>query len=463
MTDTQWQIKAITAEEYAHAHTATADARTAAGVDKATNAHTATNTDTTTDTHAAATDAHTAANAHAPNAHTATDAHAPATPNAHTAGKAAAGVRAYATPSPDTEGGTHSLLQSVTWGALKSTVGWRSCYFMAVHPVYGAFRLLVLVRLLWFRFCLAYIAGAPSDVYSVASTKAQRADLSDRYSAAISDVQPVADTEARIALLSSLSHALVAHITPKPFLIRWDPPFRGNPRAPHAKWRTMIRKESMHMAPHDVQPRHTILIDLHAPTEKLLARMKSKTRYNIRLAQKRGIEIQEAPASDLRRWYTLYGETCARNRIGQRTMHYFETLFRIGCRRGSDTHVQLFLAQYAQTLVGGIIVVVHGGVATYLFGASKSTMRNLMANYLLQWHAMLYAKECGCQYYDLYGVAPQESNNHLSGLYRFKSGFGGMFIERWGSIDYLVSPFSAHLYHLAEHAYFSYHRRFKKR
>ena len=377
---------------------------------------------------------------------------------------------------------TQSLLQSALWGALKSTVGWEDRYLMVSHPHYPSFPLLTLTKRLPLGTSLVYIAHAPPVPDTISP---------DRY--------PM--------LLSSLSAAVAAQLgrtprrgnrspqrhlgrTPRrgsqpPFMIRWDPPFIGDARAalPATRRRSSRgdrnaptgRAVRLIPAPHSVQPRHTIIIDLRPDAEHILAHMKAKTRYNIHLAERKEVTVNIAIAApptadgttpitaELRRWYAVYRQTCARNRIGQRPLQYFQTLFRLSGAESSDVRVELLCAEHAEVLLGGIIVAYHNGTATYLFGASASIMRNLMANHLLQWQAILRAKQRGCSRYDLFGVAPAAHGHYLSGLYRFKTGFGGRLIERWGSVDHILAPIRARLYRSAERARFFYYRRINTR
>jgi len=331
-----------------------------------------------------------------------------------------------------------SLLQSAVWGELKSSFGWHSHYFSLAHAAYGSFPLLLLTRRFRGGLLFGYGAHAPS---------------------ISADSLP---PEEQLALLSGMSRALIEHLARAPFVIRWDPLFYGDPpfsAAPPRRAKEMRLKA----APHSVQPRHTILIDLSPTKEEILAQMKAKTRYNIRLAEKHGVHVRRMADHHLGQWYRIYRETCLRNRIGARSYAYFQRLLRIARERAGEITIALLHASYEEKLLGGIIVVLYNSTATYLFGASSHALRNLMPNHLLQWHAMQWAKEEGCRYYDLFGVAPAATGHYLSGLYRFKSGFGGRLITRWGSIDYAASALLTRCYHMGERGYFLYHRRLKRR
>lgn len=335
------------------------------------------------------------------------------------------------------------LLQSVLWGELKSAFGWTAHHLRIFHPQHPPSPLLVLTRSMPLGKQLAYIAYGPTLPASIGSSQ---------YG----------------ALLCEISDAIATLLPRVPFIVRWDPPFR---RDLHSDLRGDLRSDlrsdlraspRLLLAPHSVQPRHTVVVDLRPDEDEIMGRMKAKTRYNIRLAARKGVEVRQE--QEVSRWYALYHDTCVRNRIGQRPISYFQTLLRLGRRsQQSAVRIELLCAYHDNTLLGGIIVAYYNGTATYLFGASANTMRNLMANYLLQWEGMRRAKEEGCEAYDLFGVSPADRGHYLSGLYRFKSGFGGEFIERWGSVDYIVAPFWGAGYRLVERVYFFYHRRIRTR
>ena len=223
-------------------------------------------------------------------------------------------------------------------------------------------------------------------------------------------------------------------------------------------------------APVDVQPTSTVIVDLAASEQELLARMKAKTRYNIRLAQRRGVEVAAAPAAaalgaPLAEWYRLYRDTAARHHITAHDERYFAALFRLAAdTENSAPELYLLAARHDGEPVGGIVVSVCGGMARYLYGASTLRHRSLMGNYALQWAAMRLARERGCRSYDLYGIAPSADGDHpWAGLYRFKTGFGGAVVHRCGCWDYAVRPISYRLFRRAEVLRRDYYARLRPR
>lgn len=195
-------------------------------------------------------------------------------------------------------------------------------------------------------------------------------------------------------------------------------------------------------APTDMQPTDTVLLDLRRPEKSILDSMKPKTRYNIRLAQRKNLRVTVSSRPDLSRWHALYRKTAERKRIVNEDLRYFQDLFRL-----SETYSpRLFLLEaYTQnTLIAGIIIALYMRRAYYLYGASSYEHRDMMAPHLLQWEAIRLAKENGGSIYDLFGIPLYNRPSHpMYGLYRFKTGFGGS-IHHWrGCWDY---PYDMSLY-----------------
>ena len=180
--------------------------------------------------------------------------------------------------------------------------------------------------------------------------------------------------------------------------------------------------------------------------------MKSKWRYNIGLAKKKGVTVRQAGKEELEHFYTLLKETAQRDRIGIRSFNYYQTLFS-HCQEypQKGQEVVLYLAEHEGDILAGIVALFRGKEGIYLYGASSDHKRNLMAPYALQWQAMQDAKAKGCEEYDLFGIPPREDPDHpMVGLYRFKTGFGGRIIHRPGSWDYAYRPLVKSLFTLAE-------------
>ena len=163
--------------------------------------------------------------------------------------------------------------------------------------------------------------------------------------------------------------------------------------------------------------------------------------------------------SDLAFWYDLYKETCARNRIYLHDVDYFKALLVTDVSHTrSPAEVELLIAELEARPLAAMFLVFSGQRATYLYGASSSKQRNYMATYALQWEAIKKARRGGCTEYDMFGVAPRPDPSHpLYGLYRFKSGFGGVVFHRMGCWDYPLDPEDYEMYRLAEMKSEGYH------
>jgi peptidoglycan pentaglycine glycine transferase (the first glycine) len=217
-----------------------------------------------------------------------------------------------------------------------------------------------------------------------------------------------------------------------------------------------LRALGFRLSPQTIQPRRTILVDLDAEPDELLGHMKQKTRYNIRLAARRGVTIRPGEESDLPAFYRLMDLTAQRDGFGIHTRAYYEAAHRLFVPVGQG---RLLLAEYEGQLLAGLVVLAAGNTACYMYGASSDEYRNLMPTYLLQWEAMLWAREQGCRDYDLWGVPDEdeerledqfaERNDGLWGVYRFKRGFGGRLVRTVGAWDLVYAPLRYRLYTLA--------------
>jgi len=193
-----------------------------------------------------------------------------------------------------------------------------------------------------------------------------------------------------------------------------------------------------------VQFRNTVLVDLQPAPEVLLERMKQKTRYNIRLAERKGVTVRPATLDDLDLLYQMYTETAVRDGFVIREREYYHAVWRIFLQAGM---VEPLIAEVDNQPVAGVVIFRFAGQAYYLHGMSRPLHREKMPNYLLQWEAMLRAREAGCTVYDLWG-APDEFqiSDPLWGVYRFKEGLGGRLVRHIGAWDLPVRPFYYKVY-----------------
>jgi peptidoglycan pentaglycine glycine transferase (the first glycine) len=217
-----------------------------------------------------------------------------------------------------------------------------------------------------------------------------------------------------------------------------------------------LQAAGFHPSSQPIQPRRTIVVDLDAEPEAILARMKQKTRYNIRLAERKGVAVRPGDEGDLPAFCRLMEDTARRDGFAIHSRAYYETAHRLFVPAGQG---RLFLAEYAGRVLAGLLAVALGDTACYLYGASSDEGRELMPSYLLQWEAMVWARERGCRFYDLWGVPDEDEptleaefaqrGDGLWGVYRFKRGFGGRLVRTVGAWDLVYAPVRYWLYNTA--------------
>ncbi len=200
-----------------------------------------------------------------------------------------------------------------------------------------------------------------------------------------------------------------------------------------------------------IQPRQTMVVDLRGSEEEILARMKQKTRYNIRLAARKGVRVRSW--DDLDAFYALMRETGARDGFGVHALGYYQRAYALFQPRGM---AELLVAEYQGQPLAALMVFARGPRAWYFYGASSHLERNRMPTYLLQWEAMRWARTRGCSTYDLWGIpdAPATQleseftrrSDGLWGVYRFKRGFGGQVRRAAPAWDQVYRPFLYRLY-----------------
>lgn len=188
-----------------------------------------------------------------------------------------------------------------------------------------------------------------------------------------------------------------------------------------------------------VQPTYVFRLDITPDEEQLLEQMAPKTRYNLRLASRKGVVVRESTEKqDLERFYHILLETAERDKFLVRGYRYFEE---IRDQLGERDLAKLFMADYQGQDIAGTLAFILGDKAWYIYGASSNEFRNVMPNYLLQWTMIKWAKDNGCTLYDFRGVSGDLSeDNPLYGLYRFKKGFAATFTEFIGEWDLVYSP-----------------------
>ena len=218
-------------------------------------------------------------------------------------------------------------------------------------------------------------------------------------------------------------------------------------------------------APHDMQPKEIFVIDITKSEEDLLAGMKQKTRYNIRLAQKHKVFINVIPAKAgiqrdpldsgsgtgvaryIDEFIRLVKITAKRDGITPHPESYYRKMFEII----PPENLKLYVAEYEGKVIAANIIIHYGDTATYLHGASDNEHRNVMAPYLLQWQAILDAKNAGYSKYDFGGVKTGDDSS-WAGITKFKTGFSPNTEPKAfpGSYDIVINPFKYYLYRVLQ-------------
>jgi peptidoglycan pentaglycine glycine transferase (the first glycine) len=193
-----------------------------------------------------------------------------------------------------------------------------------------------------------------------------------------------------------------------------------------------------------VQFRNTVLIDLGGDEDALLGNMKQKTRYNIRLAARKGVRVRVGGLQDFSLLYRMYAETSLRDGFVIRPQDYYECVWSVFLQAGM---LDPLIAEVAEEVVAAVMVFRFGNRAWYLYGMSRDLHRDKMPNYLLQWEAMHRSRAAGCRVYDLWGAPERfEESDPLWGVFRFKEGFGGQVARYIGAWDLPVNPWLYRLY-----------------
>lgn len=203
-----------------------------------------------------------------------------------------------------------------------------------------------------------------------------------------------------------------------------------------------MQKMALPRAVKDIQPINNWLLNLEKTEEELLIAMKPKTRYNINLAQRKGVKIRVGEQKDIITVWKLFLETASRNQFRLHPQNYYLQMFE---QLGNG--MKLLIAEYEGKALAGMVLTLFGETATYLHGGSSTSMKEAMAPYLLHWEAIKLAKNSGMKNYDFGGVAPSGEERHAwAGISRFKKGFGGFEVVYPGAFDLIYSPIWYNVY-----------------
>jgi lipid II:glycine glycyltransferase (peptidoglycan interpeptide bridge formation enzyme) len=205
-----------------------------------------------------------------------------------------------------------------------------------------------------------------------------------------------------------------------------------------------LERRGWRFSDEQIQFRNTVVIDLNASEEDMLMRMKSKTRYNVRLAARKGVTVRSGGVNDIDLLYRMYAHTSIRDDFLIREKAYYDLVWRLFFTAGL---AEPLIAEVEGEPVGAVVIFRFGSRAWYIYGMSLDEHREKMFTYRLQWEAMLRAKAAGCTAYDLWGAPDVFSEDDpMWGVFRFKDGLGGRVVRTLGAWDYPVRPWLYKLY-----------------
>ncbi len=310
------------------------------------------------------------------------------------------------------------ILQTWEWGAFKSRYGWRP------------------TRHLWLE------DDRPCAAASILTRRLGRLPATVMYA----PKGPALDYENTALLEQVLAHLENTARQERALFVKIDPDARADTAAGKAVVEA-LRRRGWRASREQIQFRNTVLLDLAASPDELLAAMKSKWRYNVRLAKRKGMTVRQGQLADMPLLYEMYAKTAIRDDFVIRPKAYYRDAWSAFIEAGL---AQPLIAEVEGKAVAMVIIFHFAERAWYMYGASRNTHREKMPNNLLQWEAMQWAKEQGCMVYDMWG-APDEldESDPMWGVYRFKEGFGGKFVRHIGAWDYPTSRFGYWLYTVA--------------
>jgi peptidoglycan pentaglycine glycine transferase (the first glycine) len=317
-----------------------------------------------------------------------------------------------------------SILQTTNWARLKNRFGWRS------HRV-------------WLRRDGKLVAGTQI-LYRTAAMGLMKIAYVPH-----GPLVDWEDEEQVIVILNQIDQSAYRHgagmVKMEPLVWQVD--------LPAPDWRALCARHGCLPDTDSIQPPRTIMVDLRPSAEDILAAMKQKTRYNIRLAARKGVSVRQGAIEDIPIFNQLMHVTGNRDGFGIHSPTYYQAAYEIFA---ADGQLALFIAEYEKRPLAAFMISAIGNTGIYLYGASSDVERQRMPTYALQWAAMQWAKEKGCTQYDLWGIpdveeADLEANftqrhDGLWGVYRNKRGFGGRIQRTVGAADRVYNKLVYKLY-----------------
>jgi peptidoglycan pentaglycine glycine transferase (the first glycine) len=335
------------------------------------------------------------------------------------------------------------LLQTWEWSQVKSKYGWKAMPFIwygssgsSQGPIGAAMVLKRTIGIGGFaaKLCILYIPKGPNLDWDDASLRLR----------VLEDLHAFAKQQG----------AIFVKIDPDVVLGKGQPGTEDAAENPSGyAVRSDLENHGWRFSKDQIQFRNTVLVDLIPGEEDLLSKMKQKTRYNIRLAERKGVSIRIGTTADLPLLYRMYAETSVRDNFLIRAEDYYQTVWNTFRsphspeNPASTPFSEPLIAEVDSKPVGAVSMFYFATQAIYLFGMSRNEHREKMPNYLLQWEAMRRAKALGCTTYNLWG-APDEFNENdgLWNVFRFKEGLGGYVSRTLGAWDFAPNPLWYKLY-----------------
>ncbi len=319
---------------------------------------------------------------------------------------------------------TDILFQTGYWGQVKNILGWESLAF-DIEPWPKGHDVLALVTSIGANRAAAYVPHGP-----------EFAPEEEHYG----------------LFLEALSEGMARYLGSRVIFIRYDLPWKSpyademvkkqwqaypEPRIREMRMNFGTRHCNLRKAPTDMIATHSLIVPLTGSPEDILGRMRPKTRYNIRLAERKGVCVRLASRNELPVFYELHLETARRNRFQPCQWKHLLALFDACGREHQETETVLLLATHRNDVLAGAVLALSHNGAVFLHGASSRIKRDHMGPYALHWGAMSYARSWNCRTYDMGAVSPGDDPEHpFYGLFRFKKGFGGTIQHRSGTWDF---------------------------
>ena len=300
-----------------------------------------------------------------------------------------------------------AILQSYEWGELKSLHGWKVMRIAVLIDGEVVSAASILKRKL--PLGPFYLFYAPRGII-------WKVGFEDAFKLLLAEIKSIAFKEGGIVL-------------------KIDPQIREE----DSKTKKILTENGFKYSPKQIQPRATFILDLTKSLEEIKANFEEKTRYNIKLASKKGVEVKEESTDEgVETFYSIYQETAKRDNFLVHQIKYYRNIKKLIIDEGMS---KIFTAYYKGEAIASVWTFNFGKKIWYMYGASLSKARNVMPNHALHWAVILYAKENGFESYDFFGIPSNPRPDHpLWGVYKFKKGFGGEVVKYIGVYDLPIRP-----------------------